>query len=130
MDYVFTCKNHPENHLGGPLIRTRAKTGDGTTNLQKGVDICLKKLGVVCEKKHDETTIPYSPEAHRALIAVRCAKSSCPINSVLDEDYQREVQMLRPGTKLPSPHTVQRDLINIYTHMSIFVLNYFLVHFI
>lgn len=130
MDYIFTCKLHPENHPGGALICACAKTGNGTTNLQKRMDTYLKKLGFEHEKKRDETTIPYSPEAHRALIALCCAKSSCPINSVLDDDYQREVQMLRPGTKLPSANTVQRDLINIYTHMSIYVMNYFLVRLI
>jgi len=90
----------------------------------------LSKLGIEREKKSDETTIPYSPDAHRALIAICCARSSCPINSVIDEDYQREVQMLRLGTKLPLPQTVQCDLIHIYTHMSIFVINYFMVCFI
>jgi len=64
MDYVFTCKLHPENHPGGALIRARAKTGDGTTNLQKGMDTCLKKLGFEREKKRDETTIPYSPDTN------------------------------------------------------------------
>jgi hypothetical protein len=38
--------------------------------------------------------------------------------------------MLRPGTKLPHPTTIQRDLIHIYEHASTWVMNYFLVLFI
>ncbi|KAF8960345.1 hypothetical protein BDZ97DRAFT_1604568, partial [Flammula alnicola] len=71
--------------------------------------------------------ISYSEAAHCALIALRCAKNARPINSVLDEDYKLEVEMLRPGTKLPSPMTVQRDLLYIYEQASIAVKNYFLV---
>jgi hypothetical protein len=39
---------------------------------------------------------PYSAAAHRTLIAMWCAKNHGPFNSVLDEDYQAEVEMLRP----------------------------------
>jgi len=35
--------------------------------------------------------------------------------------------MLCPGTVVPHPTTIQQDLINIYVHMSTFVMNYFLV---
>jgi hypothetical protein len=42
----------------------------------------------------------------------------------------REVEMLRPGTKMPHVTTVQQDLIHIYEHASIWVMNYFLVCFI
>ena len=69
----------------------------------------------------------YSPETHRALIALRYAKHSRPINSILDDDYRTEVEILCPGTTLPHSTTVQRDLINIYIHMSTFVMNYFMV---
>ncbi|KAF8799387.1 hypothetical protein BYT27DRAFT_7217763 [Phlegmacium glaucopus] len=71
-------------------------------------------------------TIPYSEPAHRALIALRCAKNARPINSVLDDDYKLEVEMLQPGTKIPHPMTVQRDLLYIYEQASIAVKNYFL----
>ena len=49
------------------------------------------------------------------------------MNEILDDDYRTEVDMLRPGTVVPHPATIQRDLINIYIHMSTFVMNYFLV---
>jgi len=49
----------------------------------------------------------HSESGHHVLITMRCAKQSRPINSVLDEDYLQEVEMLRPGTKIPHPTTVQ-----------------------
>ena len=44
---------------------------------------------------------------------------------MLDEDYQAEVDMLRPGTKLPHPTTVSRDIQAIYLDMSKHVRDYF-----
>ena len=103
--YVFTCKTHPDNHT---TVRTRArtKTGNGTTNLQKDVDLCLKKQGIEHQRKVHHS-LEYSESAHHAFIVLRCATSSQPINLVLDEDYQMEVEMLRPGTHLPHPMIVQ-----------------------
>ena len=49
------------------------------------------------------------------------------MNKILDDSYRAEVDMLRPGTVVPHPTTIQQDLINIYVHMSTFVMNYFLV---
>ncbi|KIJ90057.1 hypothetical protein K443DRAFT_49779, partial [Laccaria amethystina LaAM-08-1] len=92
--------------------------------LQKDIDQCLKKQGLdSCPKS--ESTIPYSEANYRTLIAHHCAKSACPINMVMDEDYLAEVEMLRPGTLVPSSNTVQRDLMHIYTMASVFVMNYF-----
>ena len=125
MTMIFTCKTHPHHHTS-VRTRPRGKTGDGTSNLQKDVDTCLKKQG--CERvKATPPSISYSEAAHRALIVLRCAKNARPLNSVLDEDYKLEVEMLRPGTKLPHPMTIQRDLLYIYEQTSIAVKNYFLV---
>ncbi len=109
-------------------VRThqRGKTGDGTSNFQKDVDGCLKKQGRERVKPVPEA-ISYSEAAHHALIVLCCAKNACPINSVLDEDYRLEVEMLRPGTKLPHPMTIQRDLLCIYDHTSIAIKDYFFV---
>jgi hypothetical protein len=85
------------------------------------------KQGLVHQKVLEAISIPYSPDAHQALIALRCAKHQCPINSVLDDDYRMEVEMLRPGTTVPHPSTVQRDLLNIYNGLSIYVKEYFAV---
>jgi len=126
LSYIFTCKTHPEHHITTRSC-LRSKTGDGTTNLQKDVDGCLLKQGI--EHKKAGSTIPYSPAAHCALIALRCAKSGRPINFVADKDYIREVQMLHPGTIPPHPSTVQCDLLAIYEQTSIVVKNYFAVWF-
>ncbi|KAF8239894.1 hypothetical protein L208DRAFT_1060614, partial [Tricholoma matsutake] len=68
---------------------------------------------------------PYSEAAHRALIALCCAKNHQPFNSVLDEDYQTEVQMFQPGTKVPHPMTISWDVNAMYFEMSKHVENYF-----
>jgi hypothetical protein len=73
--------------------------------------------------------IPYTAAAHHALIALRCAKNHRPFNSVLDEDYQAEVNMLHPGTKLLHPTTVSRDIHAIYLDMSQHIRNYFQASF-
>jgi hypothetical protein len=127
MSFKFTCMTHPENHVG-PQFRQRTRTGQGTSNLQKDVDQCLKTQGLDSRPK-SESTIPYSEANHRTLIALRCAKSARPINMVMDEDYLAEVEMLRPGTLVPSTNTVQWDLMHIYTMASVFVMNYFMVPF-
>jgi len=128
MDFVFTCKSHPEFHPG-PRVRGRSKTGDGTTNLRTDVDVCLKKQGIEAPKASSSyvKVPPYSEKVHCALIATRCAKHARPINTVLDDDYLAEVEMLRPGTKVPHLSTVQRDLMNIYECTSTYVCNYFAV---
>jgi len=78
-------------------------------------------------QKPGSSAILYSPAAHRALIALCCAKSGRPINFVTDEDYIQEVQMLRPNTIFPHPSTVQQDLLEIYNQASIAVKTYFAV---
>lgn len=126
--FVFTCKTNPEGHK--PHFRPRKKTGEGTSNLQSGINQCFERRG---ESRPGNAmaahaaTIPYTEAAHRALIALRCAKNHRPFNSVLDEDYQAEVNMLRPGTKLPHPVTVSRDIQAIYLDMSMHVHDYFQV---
>ena len=103
-------------------------TGHGTKNIQDGVKACDKRAGTVTGTAAVQSTgQPYSTAAHRTLIAMRCAKNHRPFNSVLDEDYQAEVEMLRPGTVLPSPQTVSRDIKSIYLEMSKNVRNYFMV---
>jgi hypothetical protein len=63
-------------------------------------------------------------------IAMQCAKNHCPFNSVLDEDYQAEVEMLHPGTILPGPQTVLCDIESIYAETSKNVWNDFMVTYI
>jgi hypothetical protein len=80
-------------------------------NIQDGIKACDKHVGTV----NNTTTVkstgqPYSAAAHHTLIAMWCAKNHCPFNSVLDEDYQAEVEMLHSGTILPGPQTVSHDI--------------------
>jgi hypothetical protein len=102
------------------------KSEDGTTKSLKDVKQCEEKQGIY-QPRPASSSVPYTVENHHALIALRCAKHARPMNEILDDDYQTEVDMLRPGTVVPHPTIIQQDLINIYVHMSTFVMNYFLV---
>jgi hypothetical protein len=69
--------------------------GHGMKNLQEGVQSCDKRLGVAAGVVSVQPAgEPYTPAGHRTLIALRCAKNHRPFNSVLDDDYQAEVEML------------------------------------
>ena len=128
IDYVFTCRfgssNHPDQH------RRRMNSKDGTTNLAKANSNCDKARGTRSRDStatSDNPTVPYSMAAHRVLIALRCAASRRPFSSVTDPFYISEVQMLRPGTTLPSPSTVSRDVLAMYEGGSIIIKEYFQV---
>ena len=130
IEFIFTCRTHPENHQQ-PLHHDWSKTGDGTTKFLKDIQMCEEKQGIY-QPQPAPKAVPYTPETHHAvcaLIALHCAKHSHPINSIFDDNYHIEVEMLRPGTVLPHPTTVRCDLIDIYIHMSTFVMNYFMVIF-
>ncbi|KAF5311813.1 hypothetical protein D9619_002319 [Psilocybe cf. subviscida] len=128
--FVFECKFNQQDHP--TLTRLRNKTSEGTGNLKKAMDVCLKSLG---QSNHSQmasdttNTLPsgqYTYATHRALIALRCAKNFRPFNMVTDSDYILEVLLLRPGTKIPDPSTVSRDIKHIYEQMALHVKNYFL----
>lgn len=132
MVFIFTCKTDPVRHKAH--YRPHEKTSEGTANLKIGADKCNERNGVVATSVPNGTgadtgILIYSVAAHRALIALRCAKNHRPFNSVLDEDYQMEVQMLRPGTVLPHPITISRDVRMIYVEMAKKVRDYFKVSF-
>ncbi|KIK75066.1 hypothetical protein PAXRUDRAFT_90816, partial [Paxillus rubicundulus Ve08.2h10] len=69
---------------------------------------------------------PYKA-AHRAVIALRCATHQRPFNMVNDKYYKIEIQMLCPGTELPHPTTVSRDIKDLYTGLAGDVRAYFMV---
>ena len=124
--FVFSCNLHSHNHPN--QFRARSKTGSGTSNLASTSKACLASQGVIpSNTSSTKSSIPYSLANHRALIAMRCAKNARPFNSVYDEDYLNEVEMLRPGTIVPSPSTVSRDINDIYVALSTHVKNYFFV---
>lgn len=128
--FVFTCKLDAENHK--PHFRPREKTSEGTANLKTGLEGCNKRRGIATATPGEiasGSSTPYSAAVHRALIALRCATSQRPFTCVLDEYYRAEVQLLRPGTILPSPSTVSRDICSIYLDMAKYVRDYFKVMF-
>jgi hypothetical protein len=133
LEYKFSCRFDPTNH--GHHVRKRMATGHGTQNLNRGIDQCLKNRNLDkgadshagAQQTLHKTISTYTPSAHRALIALHCAVSKRPFEIVRDPHYMKEVEMLRPGTVLPSPRTVSRDVNDIYKDGSVAVREYFSV---
>ena len=88
---------------------------------------CLAADGIIPDSTAAHATTPYSPAGHRALIVERVAANARPINMVDYDPYKREVDMLHPGTTVPSPSTVSHDLNDVYLQMSIHIRNYLMV---
>jgi hypothetical protein len=132
MVFVFTCKSDPTQHK--PHHRPCKKTSEGTANLKLGAEKCDEQNGVVAVAMEPDgngvaSALTYSVAAHRTLISLHCAKNQWPFNSILDDDYQMEVQMLRPGTVLPHLATVSHDIHTIYIKMAKRFCDYFKVCF-
>jgi len=127
MVFVFTCRERNPDHA--PQRRPRMHSGHGTKNLIVKVSHCIGQQFVTSQQASGPSAsrIPYSKAAHRALIALRCVKGKRPFYTVKDPDYLAEVEMLRPGTVVPSPTTVARDVHTLYRELSIDVRQYFLV---
>lgn len=128
--FVFECKTDPKQHKSHR--RPRMNTGAGTSNLLAGIRACDKRHGIdslsalSTAKPGKVVNITYSEAAHRALIALRCARNQRPFNIVNDPLYEAEVRMLRPGTTLPSAETVSRDTQLLYHEISRSVKDHFL----
>ncbi|KAG1737739.1 hypothetical protein EDB19DRAFT_1636670 [Suillus lakei] len=112
------------------------QTGQGTNNLVTGIKDCAVRRGVSSgsDATRAQQTITgsvskYTVEAHRALIAMRCAVNKRPFHSVADPLYIEEVKLLRPDVKVPSPRTVSCNINTIYTEASQNVKTYFEVRF-
>ncbi|KAL1739613.1 hypothetical protein HDZ31DRAFT_1593, partial [Schizophyllum fasciatum] len=102
------------------------KTKDGTNQLLRTAKDCDKQRGVVVARPL--SSISYSYIAHRTLIALRCVMNHRPFESVRDPFYAQEIEMLRPGTKLPSPKTVSRDVKRLYEGLAVHFQSYLKVH--
>jgi hypothetical protein len=91
----------------------------------------MLELQINSEKNPTSGTslLMYTPARHRAMIAIRCAVSRRPFNTVSDPFYLQEIELLRPGTQVPTPSTVSRDIQNIYQAGSDVVKEYFSVCF-
>lgn len=133
IEFSFHCRHDPASHK--VQVRGRTATAHGTSNLGRTMLQCNRRRGVAqtqdsnanAQQTLDQSVSTYTPARHRAMIAMRCAASHRPFNSVTDPFYLEEVQMLRPGTKVPSPMTVSRDVQRIYAESSIRVKEYFQV---
>ncbi len=126
---IFTCKINPENHTSH--YQARFKTSSGTTNLLNGIKQCDKRNNITSHSLLSSSpSLPYSIATHRTLLALRCATNNRPFNIVNDQFYEIEVDMLRPGTKLPSANTLSRDTTLLYQEMSREVKNHFSVSLI
>ncbi|KAJ6537535.1 hypothetical protein DFH09DRAFT_930744 [Mycena vulgaris] len=111
------------------------QSSQGTGNLGKTSTKCDKTRGVSGDSNKNaqqdlhRSVSRYTPARHRALVALRCASSHRPFNAVRDPYYLEEVELLRPGTKVPSPRTVSRDIHTLYLAGSKMVKEYFKVPF-
>ncbi|PPQ87254.1 hypothetical protein CVT24_010096 [Panaeolus cyanescens] len=123
--FVFTCKYGSKNHK--PIFRPRSRTSEGTSNLNRTAKACDIEMGRQYNQPSATAGIAdpdllamstYSPAAHRALILLRCARYARPFNIYADEEYKREVLMLRPDAIIPSPSTLSHDLKVVYLELS------------
>ncbi|KAJ7706650.1 hypothetical protein B0H16DRAFT_1345807, partial [Mycena metata] len=99
---------------------------NGTTNLLKTAQACDAARGIITSTSSTAVST-YSPAAHRAIIAMRTATSHRPFNAVNDKYYKMEVELLRPGTIIPSASTVSRDVNLLYVELSKNIKSYFTV---
>ena len=130
--FKFTCRFDPVNHI---QYRDRMMTGQGTSNLSCSIAQCEKKHGVHgnspanAQQTLQGSVSKFTEVRHRAIVALRCAASHRAFNMVNDSFYKQEVELLRPGTKIPSPRTVSRDIQMLYQMGSKRVFEYFSVCF-
>lgn len=128
--FRFVCKDNCEDHPA--QYRGRTKTGSGTTTLLDKAKECeARRSGVqVDESKSADSGRPlYSEARHRAILAIWSAHGRRSFESLTDEFHQMEVEYLRPGTKLPSPVTISRDVKAIHAKYAPKVRDYFQVWF-
>jgi hypothetical protein len=77
-------------------------TSHGTQNLKRGIEQCIKRRGIGqdldtqagAQQTLQGKVSTYTPARHRALIAMRCAASKRPFESVRDPHYILEVELL------------------------------------
>ncbi|KAK7461760.1 hypothetical protein VKT23_008190 [Stygiomarasmius scandens] len=125
MRIAFDCKYQDFRHAR--QYRDHGSS-TGTTNLKNTANSCDARDPINCLPKaslSDMTTIGYSEARHRAIIALRCTRSKRAFKMVEDELYLQEVELLRPGTIVPSADTVVEDVQRLYVGLATVVKNYF-----
>ncbi|KAF8606681.1 hypothetical protein BDV93DRAFT_437436 [Ceratobasidium sp. AG-I] len=105
------------------------QTGDRTQNLLGSAIMCDKHSGTQSDLTLSLLPVTsgevYSAAKHKAIIALRCAQNKRPFNSIADELYKQEVELLHLGTSIPTPQTVSHDIYTIYAGAADGVKNYF-----
>ena len=102
--FKFTCRFDPVNHI---QYRDRMMTGQGTSNLSRSIAQCKKKRGVHgnspanAQQTLQGSVSKFTEVRHCAIVALCCAASHRAFNMVNDPFYKQEVELLRPGTKIP-----------------------------
>ncbi|CAE7107559.1 unnamed protein product [Rhizoctonia solani] len=111
----FECIHDNPDH--SPICRGRLRSSEGTHNLIEAAKACDRQRGVIqpCyPQASGAATVKYSVARHRAILALRCARNHRSFESVVDELHREEVELLRPGTTLPSSATTSLDTKRLY----------------
>jgi hypothetical protein len=111
--FIFTCKTDPARHSA--QYRARKDTSSGTNNLLRKSLACSARQQPNQFVGHSSTPRPFSPARFRALLALWCARNHRPFELVEDDLLSSLVDELRPGTSLPDPTTISRDVKAIYS---------------
>ncbi|CUA71178.1 Putative AC transposase [Rhizoctonia solani] len=122
--FVFACKTNPVRHK--PQTRQRGDDSSGTKKFNNTANKCNLQCARV--KGAEETTSrvrEFSPARFRALIALWCARNHRPFEMVSDDLLVAIVNELRPGTALPDPTTLSRDVQSLYRDNMEAIRHYF-----
>ncbi|QRV80904.1 hAT family dimerization protein [Ceratobasidium sp. AG-Ba] len=149
MEYVFTCKTHPEDHV---IHRRREDTSRGTGNFHSSIAVCHKRHppinhcgkpgpGLVAPRAlfdGDVRPVPrgripwicalsstYTYAMHLAILVMSCAYHYLPFARVLDKLFRLQVELLRPGTVVPDSSTISRTTQFVYQQQAHRVKTYF-----
>jgi hypothetical protein len=129
--HVMSCRHdHPKHQT---YKRLRSKVHEGTSNLQRAADTCNRRRNVTMthamQVVEHTTTGSYTPARHRAIAALWGATSARPLRMMFDKYHRMEVELLRPGTTLPSESTTARDMKLLHRELAIQVKGFFQVIF-
>ncbi|KAH7322321.1 hypothetical protein B0J17DRAFT_549455, partial [Rhizoctonia solani] len=111
------------------------RTGDGTHNLLTTAKACDRHCDVLVTIHANATgrvgrlnilgpDEEFSDPLHVALLAIECAHDRRPFNAVTNDLRHAQVQLLRPGTHLPTAATVSNHVRRIYEGVSFNVAQY------
>ncbi|CAE6371524.1 unnamed protein product [Rhizoctonia solani] len=121
--FRFECKNDPILHT---QYRARKDTSSGTHNLIRGADACqLACNAAQSSLASTEEVREFSLARLRTLIALWCTRNHRPFELFRDDLFAAIVHELRPGTTIPDPSTISRDVRSIYINNKESICRYF-----